>query len=140
MIDSPWPSTLPSLPAPTLTTLEKAGLFDGLHTMGRKIPEATREHFLQSVASLEKWSPVFMNSSSGKPEGVDVVWGQAGVLEDMNEEQRKISEESWERESGVATKAKDWLFGTREGYGPEGWDRILGESNVVCYVIEGNHF
>ena len=140
MIDSPCPGTLPPLPAPTLTILEKAGLFDGLHTMGRAIPEATRRHFLQSVVALEAWSPISMSSASGRPERVDVVWGQGGVLEDMSEEQRKISDESWEKESGVATKAKDWLFGVREGYEPEGWDHMSGVSNVNCHVVGGNHF
>ena len=141
MIDSPCPGTLPPLPAPTLSILEKAGLFDGLQTMGRGVPEATRIHFLHSVAALENWRPVPMSSATGRPERVDVIWAKGGVLDEATEEQRKISEESWDRQTeSVASKAKDWLTGHRDSYGPAGWDQMTGESNVRCHNVEGNHF
>ena len=142
MIDSPCPGTLPPLPAPTLSILENAGLFDGLQTTtGRGVPEATRTHFLQSVTALENWRPVPMSAATGRPERVDVIWAKGGVFDEATEEQREDSEESWDRQTeGVATKAKDWLTGRRDSYGAAGWDRMTGESNVQCHTVEGNHF
>ncbi|KAL8724560.1 MAG: hypothetical protein Q9166_007882, partial [cf. Caloplaca sp. 2 TL-2023] len=141
MIDSPCPGTLPPLPAPTLSILEGSGLFDGMRTLGRGIPEATREHFLQSVVALENWSPVAMSPAMGRPEQVDVIWGQDGLLDGMTEEQQELSEESWVRETeGIGAQAKDWLNGRRDSYGPAGWDRMTGQSNVRCHVVKGHHF
>ena len=64
---------------------------------GRRIPDATRIHFLQSVAALGKWCPAPMSSTLGRPGRVDVVWEQGGILEDMNEKQRKLCDKSRER-------------------------------------------
>ena len=140
MIDSPCPGILPPLPAPTLTVLDKAGVFDGLRTMGKGIPEATKTHFLRSVAALEKWSPGPLSSLSGGPQQVDIVWGKSGVLEAMTEKQRKLCNKNWEKTGAAAVEARDWLFGDRKGYGAEGWDRLIGTGNVRCHVVEGNHF
>lgn len=144
MIDSPCPGVLPPMPAPLLPILEKTGLFESLVTKGRrmpeKMPEITKRHVQQCIAAMEQWSPTFMSSSSGRPERVDVIWGQGLVLECMSKEQRKISDEGWARETGVVTKSKDWFYGIRDGFGPEGWDHLLGASNVICHVVDGHHF
>lgn len=139
LIDSPCPGTLPPLPSPTLTLLEKAGIFDGLSASGGPISDRLRLHFLGSVRALESYTiqPIPADKSPGK---VTVIWAHDGVLEGRED----IGGEEWMAgTSGDAMadmeKAKQWLTGKRTSFGPSGWDQYTG-TEVQCHVVGGNHF
>ena len=139
MIDSPCPGTLPPLPSPTLNLLEQAGVFDGLSSSGGPITERTRLHFLGSVRALENYtvSPLPVNRSPGK---VTVIWAQDGVLEGRDGSGEEIlTDSSNDAMAADMNKAKQWLTGKRESFGPSGWDKLTG-TEVQCHVVAGNHF
>ena len=135
LIDSPCPGTLPPLPAPTFDILENAGIFAGMMKMGRKIPLATKQHFLASVNALEHWEHTRM-AQDRKPGHVVVIWGKDGMWEGVSEENQKAS---MPKEGSEANTARDWLLGKRDDYGPSGWEKLTGVE-VECHVVEGNHF
>ena len=137
LIDSPCPGTLPPLPAPTLDILDEAGIFEGMKRMGRGIPLETKQHFLKSVEALENWTHVPMVGRR-VPGKVVVIWGKAGIWEEVSEGNRRKGNMVSEREN-IGSVAKDWLLGKRSDYGPCGWDKLTGRE-VECHVVEGNHF
>ena len=139
MIDSPCPGTLPPLPAPTLSLLEKAGIFDGLSTSGAPITERTRLHFLGCVRALENYNvtPLPAGKSPGK---VTVIWAQEGVLEGREEQGKEYMAATSSGDLNKdMDKAKEWLTGKRTSFGPSGWDKLTG-TEVHCHVVGGNHF
>ena len=139
MIDSPCPGTLPPLPAPTLSLLEKAGIFDGLSTSGAPITERTRLHFLGCVRALENYTvtPLPAGKSPGK---VTVIWAQEGVLEGREEQGKEYMAATSSGDLNKdMDKAKEWLTGKRTSFGPSGWDKLTG-TEVHCHVVGGNHF
>ena len=139
MIDSPCPGTLPPLPAPTLSLLEKAGIFDGLSTSGAPITERTRLHFLGCVRALENYTvtPLPSGKSPGK---VTVIWAQEGVLEGREEQGKEYMAATSSGDLNKdMDKAKEWLTGKRTSFGPSGWDKLTG-TEVHCHVVSGNHF
>ena len=139
MIDSPCPGTLPPLPAPTLTLLEKAGIFDGLSASGAPITERTRLHFLGCVRALENYTvtPLPSGKSPGK---VTVIWAQEGVLEGREEQGKEYMAATSSGDLNKdMDKAKEWLTGKRTSFGPSGWDKLTG-TEVHCHVVSGNHF
>lgn len=142
LLDSPCPRTLPPLPAPTLTVLERAGLFSGLDKRGKGIDEATRLHFVACVRCLENFTPQAIEPSAARRLGpVCVVWARDGVLEGVEDDVRRRAETDMgmsEGEQDAARAAKAWLMGKRE-YGPAGWDQLVGKE-VSCEVVAGNHF
>lgn len=143
LLDSPCPRTLPPLPAPTLTVLERAGLFAGLDRARKGITEATRQHFVACVRCLEHFTPqpIAPALAAAGLGPVAVVWARDGVLEGVDEETKRRAEEDMvmtEGEQDAARAAKAWLMGKRE-YGPAGWDQLIGKE-VSCEVVAGNHF
>ena len=139
MIDSPCPGTLPPLPSPTLNLLEKAGVFDGLSSSGGPITERTRLHFLGSVRALEHYTatPLPAGKSPGK---VTVIWAQEGVLEGREEQGKEYMAATSSGDINAdMDKAKQWLTGKRDSFGPSGWDKLTG-TEVACHVVGGNHF
>jgi iron transport multicopper oxidase len=139
MIDSPCPGTLPPLPSPTLNLLEKAGVFDGLSTSGGPVTERTRLHFLGSVRALEHYTatPLPAGKSPGK---VTVIWAQEGVLEGREEQGKEYMAATSSGDINAdMDKAKQWLTGKRDSFGPSGWDKLTG-TEVACHVVGGNHF
>ena len=138
MIDSPCPGTLPPLPSPTLNLLEKAGIFDGLTSSGGPITERTRLHFLNSVRALEHYTvtPLPSTAKLGK---VTVVWAHDGVLEGRDDAGTDILASEDDDRIADMNKAKEWLTGKRESFGPSGWDKLTGKE-VQCHVVAGNHF
>ena len=139
MIDSPCPGTLPPLPSPTLNLLEKAGVFDGLSTSGGPVTERTRLHFLGSVRALEHYTatPLPAGKSPGK---VTVIWAREGVLEGREEQGKEYMAATSSGDINAdMDKAKQWLTGKRDSFGPSGWDKLTG-TEVACHVVGGNHF
>lgn len=140
LVDSPCPRTLPPLPAPTLSVLEKAGLFSGLDKSGKGISEATRQHFVACVRCLENFTPQAIPASvAGRLGPVTVVWARDGMLEHVDAATRRAAEEQMSAgEEDAARAARDWLMGKRD-YGAAGWDQLVGK-DVSCKVVAGNHF
>ncbi|KAL8730110.1 MAG: hypothetical protein Q9166_004309 [cf. Caloplaca sp. 2 TL-2023] len=141
MIDSPCPGTLPPLPSPTLNLLEKAGIFDGLSASSGPISERTRLHFLACVRALENYTikPIPAGKALGR---VTVIWAKDGLVDGKNQTVDEIfrgAADSDDRKVLDMEKAKQWLSGNRESFGPSGWDKLTG-TEVECHAVGGNHF
>ena len=143
MIDSPCPGTLPPLPSPTLHLLEKAGIFDGLSSSGGPITERTRLHFLNSVRALEHYTVTPLPTGT-QPDKVTVIWAQDGVMEGRDNAGEDVlagATDDDESKAADMNKAKMWLTGKRESFGPSGWEKLTGMGDKVeCHVVGGNHF
>ena len=85
-----------------------------------------------------------------RPENVLCIWAKHGLFEKLGAKIKESSDLAQDKESmiekGVETPAgevevglkKDWLTAERRSFGPNGWDRLVGE--VECVAIDGDHF
>lgn len=131
-IDSPCPGTLPPLPAPTLSVLDKAGLLCGMD--GRGVSHTTKQHFLASVRALGGYNPQPL--PTGKLGKVVAIWAKDSLLVDVTDEKKRQALLTNEE---IAGEARDWLLGKRKSFGAAGWDRLVGKE-VSATSIAGNHF
>ncbi|MCJ1313534.1 hypothetical protein MMC25_007213 [Agyrium rufum] len=144
MIDSPCPKKLEDMPEPTLELMEQTGLFIGVKRAGKPdMPMAieTKQHLVSCVKELSQFEPVPMEEKR-RPGKTVMIWARNGIFDELG---GKIAEASaleakkadGDSEPEVGLK-KDWLTAERKSYGPNGWDRLVGD--IECHNIEGDHF
>ncbi|KAI9833795.1 MAG: hypothetical protein M1819_003530 [Sarea resinae] len=157
MIDSPCPKPLPHMPTPTIELMEQTGLFVGIKRAGKPdvpLPLGTKQHLVSCVKALKVYDPIPM-SPGHRPGNVFIIWAKNGLFEELGNAVQQVSEQAAEAEKKSAEDpygkaeesgdgeekvglSKDWLKAERTTFGPNGWDRLVGE--VECVAIEGDHF
>lgn len=140
MIDSPCPKALPHMPDPTLELMEQTGVFIGITRAGKvyPMPLKTKQHLLSCVKALKVYEPIPIPADQ-RPGGAFVMWAKDGVFEKLSDSVEAArtadNEETSTKPDGLR---KDWLTAQRKSFGPNGWDRLLG--NIECIAVEGDHF
>ena len=147
MVDSPCPKALPHMPEPTVELMEATGVFIGIKRAGKPdqpMPLKTKQHLVSCVKALKVYEAIPMKPDR-RPGHVLIIWAKDGVFENMQDKIKDLADakakayiavdESAEPEVGLK---KDWLTAERKSFGPNGWDRLLGD--IECLAIDGDHF
>ena len=126
LIDSPCPIDLEPLPSSLLHFVDSMGL---LGTQSAP-PDWLIPHFEASVANLAAYTPRPMDSPEA-PKTL-MIWARDGLCKDPNDHEYPRS----------ATEAKSvkFLLDNRRDFGSNGWDKLLGEENIITATVQGNHF
>lgn len=126
LIDSPCPIGLEPLPSSLLHFVDSMGL---LGTQSAP-PEWLIPHFEASIANLAAYTPRPMDSLEA-PKTL-IIWARDGLCKDPKD--RKFPR------SASEAKSVRFLLDDRHDLGPNGWDRLLGEENIITVPVQGNHF
>ena len=153
MVDSPCPKALPHMPEPTVELMEATGVFIGIKRAGKPdapMPLITKQHLVSCVKALKVYEAIPMKPGH-RPGHTFMIWAKDGVFERVSDGIKQTSEaadiqvvEQLEPAQDRAAKdenvglRKDWLTSTRKSFGPNGWDRLVGE--MECVAIDGDHF
>jgi iron transport multicopper oxidase len=144
LIDAPSPKSLLHVPEPTMEVLENIGLFNALRKAGMQGDTflRTQQHLMQSIRALNKYDPEAI-SSDRRPENVSVIWGASGIFEQLGDRVTQATELAC-REGGPlnpeeTNELQRWMTTPREDFGPNGWERLVGE-DIQCYRTDGDHF
>lgn len=148
MIDAPCPKALPHMPDPTIELMEQTGIFIGIKRAGKPdkpMALSTKQHLVNCVKALKVYDPIPI-PASGCPENVFLIWAKDGTFEKMNDTVADLAAREQEvKVEGSGGKGpdtglrKDWLTAKRKSFGPNGWDRLVGD-NIECVAISGDHF
>lgn len=142
MIDSPCPKPLPHMPNPTIELMEQTGVFIGIKRAGQAketpMPLSTKQHLVGCVRALKVYDPIPMPPGM-TPEHKFIIWAKDGTFEKMSEEVEAIANNEEPAGEGAVGLRKDWLTSQRTSFGPNGWDRLVGDG-IDCVAIDGDHF
>ena len=145
MIDSPCPKPLPHMPDPTIELMEQTGVFIGIKRAGQAketpMPLSTKQHLVSCVKALKVYDPIPMQRGH-RPEHKLIIWAKDGTFEKMSEEVEALAKNEVTDEPGAEGAVglrKDWLTSQRTSFGPNGWDRLIGDG-IECVAIGGDHF
>lgn len=148
MIDAPCPKALPHMPDPTVELMEQTGIFIGIKRAGKPdqpMALSTKQHLVSCVKALKVYDPIPI-PVSGHPENVFLIWAKDGTFEKMSDSVADLAAREQEvKEEGSGGKGqdtglrKDWLTAKRKSFGPNGWERLVG-NNIECVAISGDHF
>ena len=154
LIDMRVPRRMPDALEPTKELIQSAGIFKGIERDGRinsSFAERLKQHLVSTVAALINYEPVALDRAR-RPANNFLVWAQRGLSESREEDpfehkgtkdwEGKIEEvknNPMEQSEGGEAGLKSWFYNKRSAFGPNGWDKLVGE--VECHVIEGaDHF
>ena len=164
LVDMRVPRRMSDAMEPSKELVESAGIFKGIERDGRlasSFSERLKQHLVRTVAALINYDPVPMEKGR-RPANNFVIWAQKGLSEKRDEiplENLKEADEapgeldesqqSWwggkKDENGAnamdqqETGLKSWFYNKRSAFGPNGWDKMVGE--IECHVIEdADHF
>ena len=126
LIDSPCPIGLEPLPSSLLHFVDSMGL---LGTQSSP-PEWLIPHFEASIANLAAYTPRPVDPLEA-PKTL-IIWARDGLCKDPKD--RKFPRPASE------AKSVGFLLDDRHNLGPNGWDRLLGEENIITMPVQGNHF
>ena len=126
LIDSPCPINLEPLPSSLLHFIDSMGL---LGTQ-RSPPAWLIPHFEASIVNLTAFAPCPMDPLEA-PKTL-IVWARDGLL-------KEPKEQTFARSPGEAKSVK-FLLDDRLDLGSKGWDKVLGEENIITMPVQGNHF
>lgn len=145
MIDSPYPKPLPHMPEPTIELMEQTGVFIGIKRAGQAketpMPLTTKQHLVSCVKALKVYDPIPIPPAK-QPEHVFIIWAKDGTFEKMSDGVEAAAKQIVADEPGAEEAVglrKDWLTSQRKSFGPNGWDRLLGDG-IECVAIDGDHF
>ena len=145
MIDSPCPKPLPHMPDPTIELMEQTGVFIGIKRAGQAketpMPLSTKQHLVSCVKALKVYDPIPMLRGR-QPEHKFCIWAKDGTFEKMSEGVEAAAKQELTEEpdpEGAVGLRKDWLTSQRTSFGPNGWDRLVGDG-LDCVAIDGDHF
>ena len=126
LIDSPCPISLEPLPSSLLHFVDSMGL---LGTQSAP-PDWLIPHFEASIANLTAYTPRPMDPLEA-PKTL-IIWARDGLCKDPKD--RKFPR------SAMEAKSVKFLLDNRHDLGPNGWDKLLGEENIITMPVQGNHF
>ena len=151
IMDMRVPHAIPDALEPTMELLEQTGLLVGLKRSASLldgISENQKMHLLMTLKALINFEPISMGVDH-RPDHTYVVWASKGLNdtahgEDQNHEvtgpalmgvvdsgQGHDPEVMEDTESGL----KSWFFAKRYSFGPNGWEKLVGDS-IECHKIE----
>ena len=146
MIDSPCPKPMPNMPDPSIELMNSTGIFIGVKRAGQAqespMSLETKQHLVSCVKALKVYEPVPMLPGQ-RPEHAFVIWAKDGAFEKMSDDVEAAA--AWKaaaEKDGAETQVglrKDWLTSKRTSFGPNGWDRLVGDG-LECVAIDGDHF
>ena len=126
LIDSPCPINLEPLPSSLLHFVDSMGL---LGTQGSP-PDWLIPHFEASIVNLAAYTPYPMDSL--KAPKTLIIWARDGLC-------KEPKDQKFPRSAGEAKSVK-FLLDNRLDLGCNGWDKLLGEENIIIMTVPGNHF
>lgn len=126
LVDSPCPIDLEPLPSSLLHFIDSLGL---LGTRGTS-PDWLIPHFQATVKNLARFTPRPVDSV--KAPKTLIILARDGLLKDAKDQ-------TFPRSSGEAKSVK-WLLDSRRGIGTYGWEKLLGDENIIVMNVPGNHF
>ncbi len=126
LIDSPCPINLEPLPSSLLHFVDSMGL---LGTQSSP-PDWLIPHFEASIVNLAAYTPYPMDSLEA-PKTL-IIWARDGLCKDPKDQK-------FPRSAGEAKSVK-FLLDNRLDLGSNGWNKLLGEENIITMTVEGNHF
>lgn len=161
MIDAPCPKALPDMPDPTVELMEQTGIFIGIKRVGKPdqpMALSTKQHLVSCVKALKVYDPIPIPASA-YPENVFLIWAKDGTFEKVSDTVAELAlagPGAARKEEGIKVKGvagvgvgvddtpdtglrKDWLTAKRKSFGPNGWDRLVGDK-IECVAIPGDHF
>ena len=126
LIDSPCPIKLEPLPSSLLHFIDSMGL---LGTQ-RSPPTWLIPHFEASIANLTAFAPCPMDPMEA-PKTL-IIWARDGLCKDPKDQ-------TFARSRSEAKSVK-FLLDDRHDLGANGWDKLIGEENILTMPVQGNHF
>lgn len=126
LIDSPCPVDLEPLPSSLLHFVDSMGLLG----TGGSTPDWLIPHFEASIVHLAAYKPSPMDPCEA-PKTL-MIWARDGLCKDPKDHR-------YARSAGEARSVK-FLLDERHDFGSNGWDKLLGEENIITAVVPGNHF
>ncbi|KAG8531293.1 Type I Iterative PKS [Bacidia gigantensis] len=151
LIDMRVPRKMPDALEPSRELIASAGVFTGIERSGQAKSSTggkMRDHLVSTVSALVQYDPVPLPPGN-RPVNNFLIWAQKGLSETRKEDpfmtnghqdrSQKVSSEEGNNMEDSDTGLKSWFYDARSVFGPNGWDRLLGD--VECHVIEGaDHF
>ena len=151
LIDMRVPRRMPDALEPSRALIQSAGVFTGIERSGQaksSAAERLKDHLVQTVGALVNYEPVPLEVGR-RPKKSFVIWAQNGLseskdkvfvkLDHTEDKSRKVASEGSNAMADPDTGLKSWFYNRRSAFGPNGWDRLLGD--VECHVVEGaDHF
>lgn len=126
LVDSPCPINLEPLPSSLLHFVESVGL---LGTQSSP-PDWLIPHFEASIVNLAAYTPDPMDALES-PKTL-IIWAHDGLCKDPKDQR-------FPRSTGEAKSVK-FLLDDRLDLGCNGWDKLLGDENIITMAVQGNHF
>lgn len=148
LLDMRVPRPMPDALEPTMELLEQAGLITGIKRAGRSLApmsQKLKEHLLSTVKQLMIYNPKAMEPSR-RPAHTVIIWAKKGMSEvigdggalmggNANAEAEKGKNVMEDESTGLTS----WFYAKRHAFGPNGWDKLVGE-NLECHVVDADHF
>ena len=150
LIDMRVPRPMPDALEPSLQLVESAGLFTGIERVGNSNSPATKrlkQHLVSTITALVKYLPIPLEISK-RPAHSFIIWAKKGLSESRGQDEDYLGLEQ-ERDlsrkqagnvmENPDTGVKSWFYDKREIFGPNGWDKLVGD--IECHVLDGaDHF
>ncbi|KAL9101302.1 MAG: hypothetical protein Q9163_003414 [Psora crenata] len=131
LIDSPFPIGLEKLPPRLYDFFSGIGLF-GSPDQAKPPPKWLIPHFLAFVDALDKYRVKPFAIGHGPPKTY-IVWARDGVCKNPGDPRPEPRADD--------PREMNWLLNNRTDFGPNGWDALLGGSDVIVETLDdANHF
>ena len=133
LIDSPCPIGLEALPPSFHRFCDSIGLLGN-----GKTPDWLLPHFAATVRQLTAYSQSLDLMPQGSRSGVmpqtTIIWARDGLAKQAGDPRP-----DWDPTVRMPNSMQ-WLVENRRDVGPGGWERLLGDSEIRCVSVKGNHF
>ena len=126
LIDSPCPINLEPLPSSLLHFVDSMGLL----ATQTSLPDWLIPHFEASIANLAAYSPCRMDPHEA-PQTL-IIWARDGLC-------KHPKDQRFPRSTKEAKSVK-FLLDNRLDLGPNGWEKLLGDENIIAMPVQANHF
>lgn len=130
LLDSPCPYALEPLPSRLHIFFNEIGLLgDGNPA---NTPKWLLPHFQATIDNLKAYQPVLMKDDPYDSPPTFLVWCTDGVCKYPNDPRPPPQDDD--------PNSMKWLLNNRTDFGPNGWDKLVGEGKCTCVTLGGNHF
>ena len=147
LIDMRLGQPMPDGVQPTMERIEETGLLMGLTRAGQAVSTVSKvfkQHFLATVKAQMVYEPIAMDPIR-RPNYTCLIWAKKGLMErerfgkeqepaDLEESSRYFGNVREDPNTGI----RSWLYAKRTNFGPNGWERLVGDLDV--HTIDGDHF
>jgi naphtho-gamma-pyrone polyketide synthase len=131
LIDAPCPIGIEPLPSKLLHFIESKGMLVSQSNSATPPPWLI-PHFEASIRHLTSYEPVPMDPR--KAPKTFIVWARESLYQNPDDDGRRFPR-SEDEPSSIA-----FLLDDRKDFGSNGWGGLLGEENITCVSMKGNHF